>query len=97
MVEYYHKILASEEEASILRGLPAQEPASVIRSERRYGEAFTEKGEIFKRVRTQVVVVVVVEKERLFLVTSVICVRFRGYHNSLRHSFRFSSKTAFLP
>ena len=32
----------------------------------------------FKRVRTQVVVVVVVVRELLFLVTSVICMRIRG-------------------
>ena len=53
------------------------------------------KAKIVERVRTRVVVVVV--NKLLFLVTSVIYMRIRGYHNSLPHSFRFSSKTAFLP
>ena len=39
---------------------------------------FKRKPKTLKRVRTQVVVVVVVVRELLFLVTSVICVRIRG-------------------
>ena len=54
----------------------------------------------FKRVRTRVVVVVVVVRELFFLVTSVICVRIRGrgsevtitpYH--IRSDFRLKRRS----
>ena len=61
---------------------------------------FKRKPKTFKRVRTQVVVVVVVVRELLFLVTSVICVRIRGrgsevtttpYH--IRSDFRLKRRS----